>query len=42
MHLCGDILIDITIFKETKRCCMAMVIENSSPEMKGKSYCHDD
>ena len=46
MHFCGDTLIDIAVFKEAKSCGMDMAMmateNSSSPEMKGKSCCHDE
>ncbi len=43
MHYCGDVLVDVAIFKEAKDCGMEMAMEaiSTSPEVKRKSCCQD-
>ena len=43
MHYCGDVLVDMAVFKEVKSCGMSMAMENnSSSEMKKMGCCHDE
>lgn len=43
MHYCGDVLVDVAIFKDAKDCGMEMAMEavSTSSQVKSKSCCKD-
>ncbi|MEP0264905.1 hypothetical protein [Dokdonia sp.] len=42
MHYCGDILVDVALFKDAKDCGMGMAMAQSSSDMKEMSCCHNE